>query len=279
MIRAAGRRPRGLCSRRGLVQRGCTPHFLFGLARKENGPCTVQREKALGALRCSGPPRATGVGVSVPAPIWAGLRARYASSASLQLPSRGGWCRPRRGGHRIELLLFSAAAGRWLMCSLQRWINATAPTPARAARSEAERAERGTGQMRPCTPTQDAPRRGNQPSSLHRTPPRPSVQSSQTRRHPLTPTPVQQLCTHVQSCDQKRSFLLDRARPVFFSSRWKRKWGPRCTPCDGDHAPCKGAAQFPPQAEPVRRTPPRRHCRVYSSKRPRPHGTPPINQR
>ena len=49
--------------------------------------------------------------------------------------------------------------------------------------------------------------------------------ASQTRRHPLTPTPVQQLCTHVQSCGQKRSFLLDRARPVFFSTRWKRKWG------------------------------------------------------
>ena len=55
--------------------------------------------------------------------------------------------------------------------------------------------------------------------------------ASQTRRHPLTPTPVQQLCTHVQSCGQKRSFLLDRARPVFFSTRWKRKWGvhPRWT--------------------------------------------------
>ena len=27
-----------------------------------------------------------------------------------------------------------------------------------------------------------------------------------TRRHPLTPTPVQQLCTNVQSCGQKRFF-------------------------------------------------------------------------
>ena len=96
MIRAAGRRPQGLCSRRGLVQPGCTPHFLFGLARKENGPCTVQKKRALGALRCSGPPRATGVGVSVPAPIWAGLRARLGLLRFLQLPSRGGW----RSGHR-----------------------------------------------------------------------------------------------------------------------------------------------------------------------------------
>ena len=37
------------------------------------------------------------------------------------------------------------------------WANAAAPTPARAARSEAERAERGTVQMRPCTPLTTAP--------------------------------------------------------------------------------------------------------------------------
>ena len=29
-------------------------------------------------------------------------------------------------------------------------------------------------------------------------------------------------------CAQKRSFLLDRARPVFFSARPKRKWGVHC---------------------------------------------------
>ena len=47
----------GVCSRRGACPAGCTPHFLFGLARKENGPCTVQKKRAPGALRCSGPPR------------------------------------------------------------------------------------------------------------------------------------------------------------------------------------------------------------------------------
>ena len=57
---AAGRRPRWCLLPQGLVQRGCTPHFLFGLARKENGPCTVQKKRAPGALRCSGPPRARG---------------------------------------------------------------------------------------------------------------------------------------------------------------------------------------------------------------------------
>ena len=85
--------------------------------------------------------------------------------------------------------------------------------------------------MRFCTPifVGTAPRESTAKSARH--PAAPVGQSSQTRRHHLTPTPVQQLCTYVQSCDQKRSFLLDRARPVFFSTRWKRKWGvhPRWT--------------------------------------------------
>ena len=43
----------------GLVQPGCTPHFSFVLPKEKravHGP----KRKALGALRCSGPPRATG---------------------------------------------------------------------------------------------------------------------------------------------------------------------------------------------------------------------------
>ena len=78
--------------------------------------------------------------------------------------------------------------------------------------------------MRPCTPLTSAstPRESAFKPVPH--PAAPVGQSSQTRRHHLTPTPVQQLCTPVQSCGQKRSFLLDRARPVFFSARPKRKW-------------------------------------------------------
>ena len=105
MIRAAVRRPRGFCSRRGLVQRGCTPHFSFVLPKEKravHGP----KRKALarsGAVAL----RATGGGGSVQAPIWPGLRARYTLLRFLQLPSRGGSCGGRRGGHRMELLLFS----------------------------------------------------------------------------------------------------------------------------------------------------------------------------
>ena len=98
---------KGLCS-----HRGCAPHSLFGLAQKENAPRPVEEKKALGALRCSGPPRATGVGVSVPAPIWAGLRARLGLLRFLQLPSRGGWRSGHRGA-RTHLTSFSFRAFRF----------------------------------------------------------------------------------------------------------------------------------------------------------------------
>ena len=52
----------------------------------------------------------------------------------------------------------------------------------------------------------------------------------------------------------KRSFLLDRARPVFFSTRWKRKWGvhPRWTspPCGSRHPPGRRSAAPPHLTQP-----------------------------
>ena len=92
--------------------RGARRGPLFGLARKENGPCTVQKKRALSVLRCSGPPRATGVGVSVPAPILPGLRARLGLLRFLQLPSRGGLCGGQRGA-RTHLTSFSFRAFRF----------------------------------------------------------------------------------------------------------------------------------------------------------------------
>ena len=113
---------------------------------------------------------------------------------------------PCRGGYRMELLLFSlplaAPRGNWRSGP----IKASAPTTARAARSEAERAEREADQMRPCTPLTftPAPRESAFKPVPH--PAAPVGRSSQTRRHHLSSTPVQQLCTDVQSCDQKRFF-------------------------------------------------------------------------
>ena len=76
-------------------------------------------------------------------------------------------------------------------------MRASASTNARAARSEAERAERESRQMRPCTPifVGTAPRESVFKSAPYSA--APVGKPSQTRRHHLTPTPVQQLCTHV----------------------------------------------------------------------------------
>ena len=105
-----------------------------------------------------------------------------------------------------------------------------APTIAQVARSEAERAERETGQMRACTPTQDAPapRESAVKSASH--PAAPVGESSQIRRHHLTPTPVQQLCTDVQSCDQSVFSLWTVHGPFLFWQDQKRNGG--CIPLD-----------------------------------------------
>ena len=54
MERAAVRRPRESLLPQGACPAGCTPHFLFGLARKENGPCTVQKKRTLLAATLHG---------------------------------------------------------------------------------------------------------------------------------------------------------------------------------------------------------------------------------
>ena len=77
--------------------------------------------------------------------------------------------------------------------------------------------------MRPCTPTQDAPapRESAVKSASH--PTAPVGESSQIRRHHLTPTPVQQLCTDVQSCDQSVFSLWTVHGPFLF---WQDRKGP-----------------------------------------------------
>ena len=157
MIRAAGRRPPGLCSRRGACPAGCTPHFLFRLAEKKTGRARSKRKGRLGALRCSGPPRDGGRRIGACADFASPLGTLFSSTRSI-LPSRGGWCGGRRGGRRIASAPIFAAAGlavdgSW--CGGRMWASARKhkpPRPPRAARSKAERAERGAGQMRPCTP-------------------------------------------------------------------------------------------------------------------------------
>ena len=115
------------------------------------------KRKALGALRCSGPPRDGGRRIGASADLARPSGTLYSSAMSR-------YCRPVADGAEvvgvvIALSCFSFRC-RWPVVAAA-WaagpMRASAPTTARAARSEAERAERGAGQMRPCTPLTSAP--------------------------------------------------------------------------------------------------------------------------
>ena len=125
---------------------------------------------------------------------------------------------------------------------------ATAHAPAKnpAARSAAERAEREADQMRPCTPLTFAPAPRESAFKPVPHPAAPVGRSSQTRRHHLSSTPVQQLCTDVQSCDQKRFFSYTGRGAFSFGARPK---GAPAAPRAVGRGGARERAQFSPQAE------------------------------
>ena len=72
-------------------------------------------------------------------------------------------------------------------------------------------------------------RHGTAVSTSQKTIACPKVRPNRSRHRYVDPrTATLHACAKLRP---KRSFLLDRARPVFFSTRWKRKWGvhPRWT--------------------------------------------------
>ena len=103
-------------------------------------------------------------------------------------------------------------------------MRASASTTARAARSEAERAEREAGQMRSCTPTTSAPSATGRQYRPRRRPKR-ARRQGQIGAGTDTPTPVQQLCTHVQSCDQSGLFFWTVHGPFSFPQDGKENGG------------------------------------------------------
>ena len=179
------------------------PPFSFPTCGKENGPCTVQKKRPLGRAPVQWPSARNG-------------GRRIGACSDLDWPS-GTLCSsaipvaavPWRIVRRSSGWSSHGAASLFAAASCparELPIKASAPTTARAARSEAERAERGAGQMRPCTPLTFAPAPRESAFKPVPHPAAPVGRSSQTRRHHLSSTPVQQLCTDVQSCDQKRFF-------------------------------------------------------------------------
>ena len=196
------------------------PPFLFCRAKRETGRAR-SKGKSVGALRCSGPPRDGGRRIGASADLARPSGTLYSSAIS---PTAVPWRIVRRSSgwsSHGAASLFAAAS-----CPARELpIKASAPTTARAARSEAERAERGAGQMRPCTPTQDAPAPRESAIKPVPHPAAPVGEPSQTRRHHLTPTPVQQLCTRGAKLRPKRLFLLHRARRVLFLGKTKKRMG------------------------------------------------------
>ena len=88
--------------------------YAASVSGKAANGCAIARSKRkgrLGALRCSGLPRDGGRRIGACSDL--GLPSgTLGSSAKSMLPSRGGWCRPRRGGHRMASASLCAAAGR-----------------------------------------------------------------------------------------------------------------------------------------------------------------------
>ena len=130
-----------------------------------------------------------------------------------------------RGCTGIPPASLSVAAGPVVDESLRNGpMGASAPTTARAARSEAERAERGAGQMRSCNPmtSAPAPRESTVKSAPHHA--APVGKSSQTRRHHLTPTPVQR-GEPLHRSATKAFFLFGPCTARFSFGKTKEKWG------------------------------------------------------
>ena len=135
---------RGLAPAGGIVHAGYAPHFHFETSkRKCAAPGGKEKMSRRVGLRRRRPPAAGGGRLAIPR---GGQRRKR--------PALGETFSPGKSG--IHAALIFAAAGRWLMKVSSR-ANAIVSTTARAARSEAERAEREAGQMRSCTPTTSAP--------------------------------------------------------------------------------------------------------------------------
>ena len=95
---------------------------------------------------------------------------------------------------------------------------------ARAARSEAERAERGTGQMRPCNPIFVGARAAGICRQIYTAPRRARRGAIANPQAPSRADPRRA----AGRCALKRFFSLDRARPVSLLARPKEKWGVHC---------------------------------------------------
>ena len=120
----------GVCSRRGACPAGMHPPFLFCRAKRETGRAR-SKEKSVGALRCSGPPRDGGRRIGASADLALPSGTLWPSARSV-LPSRGGWCPDRRGA-KPHLTSFSFTVSRCGAPSISVTSVPLAPPSARSA--------------------------------------------------------------------------------------------------------------------------------------------------
>ena len=178
-MQAAGRRPRGSGSRQGACPARMHPPFSFPSCGKENGPCTVQKKRPLGALRRVRASARRGSADRCKRRFWPAF-----GHAMLFCDFCN--CRPVADGAdlvgvvvALPLFLFSLplAVPRRNWCNGRMWASARKHKPLRppgqrVAKRNARKEELVKCVLAPRPKTH--PRRGNPPSSLYRTPPRPS---------------------------------------------------------------------------------------------------------
>ena len=187
------------------------PPFLFCRAKRETGRAR-SKEKSVGALRCSGPPRDGGRRIGASADLARPSGTLYSSAIS---PTAVPWRIVRRSSgwsSHGAASLFAAAS-----CPARELpIKASAPTTARAARSEAERAERGAGQMRPCTPPRPLASPRKHAGTISRQP------------------PYSNFARPCRVAAKSVLFFWTVHGPFSFRARPKRKWGVH----PAEQAPC-----------------------------------------
>ena len=201
------------CSRRGLLPQGVRPPFSFWSCPKRVCAAPGGREK--GAKRAPVQwPSARDGGRRIGACSDLGLPSgTLGSSASLQLPSRGGWCRPRRGA-RTHLTSFSFRAFRFATRSLGGRRGRCPHRPV----AEASINHRASGSENRRRMYPRPPRTGSFPKGIAF----PSLTAA--RDSQLSPAGGRRSAL-AQTDPPKRFFTLDRARPVSLLARPKEKWG------------------------------------------------------
>ena len=230
MIRAAVRRPRGLLLPQGAGPAGCTPHFLFPLVEKKTGRARSKRKDRLDALRR--------VRASARRGSADRCKRRFWPAFGHAIIFCDFWdCRPVADGAEVvgvvialSLLLFSlplaVPRGNW--CNGRMWTSARKHKPLRppgqrVAKRNARKEEPVKCVLAPRPKTH--PRRGNPPSSLYRTPPRPSGSHRRPAGTISRRPPYSNFAPEVQSCDQSAFFSYTGRGAFSFWVRPKREWG------------------------------------------------------